>query len=131
MSVLGLRCAPAGVVSCRCMLTQVPPGGGLSFHGGLQAETTQRLISLRDFNTSSSSKARPGKSNRQRRLRSAAHAPASQAPQQQRGDSRLPQMERYFATCHPGLEQVVVDELLSPQIGAAGANVGKAGVYFW
>lgn len=113
------------------MLTQAPLGGGLSLHGGLQAETAQRLISLRDFKTSSSSHGRPGKSTRQRRPRTAAHAAAGQPPQQQRSDSRLPQMERYFATCHPGLEQVVVDELLSPQIGAAGANVGKAGVYFW
>lgn len=131
MSVLGLRCASARVVACRCMLTQAPFCGGLSLHGGLQAELAQPLISLRDFKTSSSSSSRPGKLHSQRRPRTAAHAEASQPPQQQRSNSRLPQMERYFATCHPGLEQAVVDELLSPQIGAAGANVGKAGMYFW
>jgi hypothetical protein len=130
MSVLGARCAPAGVIPCRCMLTQAPSCAGVSLHGGPQADPAQRLISLRDFKTSSSSHDRPGKSNRQRRPRTTVHA-ASQPSQQQRSNSRLPQMERYFATCHPGLEQVVVNELLSPQIGAAGANVGKAGVYFW
>ena len=113
------------------MLTQAPSCAGVSLHGGPQADPAQRLISLRDFKTSSSSHDRPGKSSRQRRSRTAAHAAASQPPQQHRSNSRLPQMERYFATCHPGLEQVVVNELLSPQIGAAGANVGKAGVYFW
>ena len=113
------------------MLTQSPSSGGLSLHGGLQTDSAQGLISLRDFKTGSSSHGRSSKAHSQRRSRTAARAAASQPPQQQHSSSRLPEMERYFATCHPGLEQMVVDELLSPQIGAAGANVGKAGVYFW
>lgn len=45
-----------------------------------------------------------------------------------RGDEQL---IRYYATCHPGLEEVVAQELLSPRIGATGAAPGKAGVAFW
>lgn len=36
----------------------------------------------------------------------------------------------YFATCHPGLEEIVANELRSPAIGAEEVNVGKAGVSF-
>ena len=37
---------------------------------------------------------------------------------------------QYFATCHPGLEDVVAAELRSPAIGAANVETGKAGVHF-
>jgi 23S rRNA G2445 N2-methylase RlmL len=36
----------------------------------------------------------------------------------------------YFATCHPGLEEVVAFELSSPAIGADDIRIGKAGVNF-
>jgi 23S rRNA G2445 N2-methylase RlmL len=37
---------------------------------------------------------------------------------------------QYFATCHPGLEEVVAQELRSPAIRAENVQVGKAGVFF-
>lgn len=37
---------------------------------------------------------------------------------------------QYFATCHPGLEEVVAEELRSPQVGALEVREGKAGVHF-
>lgn len=132
MSILGMRCAPAAVSPCRSMLLHAHFGGSPSSHGSRQAETAQQLISLRSFRSNSTPHPQPGRQRGQRRRRTAADAAARQPPQQQRrSDSRLPQMDRYFATCHPGLEQAVMSELLSPQIGAAGANIGKAGVYFW
>lgn len=39
--------------------------------------------------------------------------------------------EQYYATCHPGLEEVVAAELAAPEIGARSIRPGKAGVYFW
>lgn len=36
----------------------------------------------------------------------------------------------YFATCHPGLENVVAEELQAPEISAANIRPGKAGVHF-
>lgn len=36
----------------------------------------------------------------------------------------------YFATCHPGLEEIVAFELSSPAIGADDIRIGKAGVSF-
>jgi hypothetical protein len=38
--------------------------------------------------------------------------------------------QRYYVTCHPGLEEVVARELQSPQIRAARVRPGKAGVSF-
>eukprot|EP01025_Chloroclados_australasicus_P064986 TRINITY_DN8782_c0_g3_i1.p1 TRINITY_DN8782_c0_g3~~TRINITY_DN8782_c0_g3_i1.p1 ORF type:complete len:470 (+),score=32.72 TRINITY_DN8782_c0_g3_i1:72-1412(+) len=43
---------------------------------------------------------------------------------------RWPYKHRYFITCHPGLEQVVAEELRSAEISAPHVEVGKAGVYF-
>ena len=37
---------------------------------------------------------------------------------------------QYFATCHPGLEDVVAAELNSPDVGASDISHGKAGVSF-
>ncbi|GAB4823363.1 hypothetical protein N2152v2_010409 [Parachlorella kessleri] len=37
---------------------------------------------------------------------------------------------RYYVTCHPGLEEVVATELLSPHIRATGVQPGRAGVSF-
>lgn len=37
---------------------------------------------------------------------------------------------RFFATCHPGLEHFVAEELLSPAIGASGVEPGRGGVHF-
>ena len=37
---------------------------------------------------------------------------------------------RYYATCHPGLERVVADELSSPLVGASDVAVGSSGVSF-
>jgi 23S rRNA G2445 N2-methylase RlmL len=36
----------------------------------------------------------------------------------------------YFATCHPGLEEIVAFELSAPAIGADNIRIGKAGVSF-
>ncbi|BFI29443.1 hypothetical protein AXG93_1335s1140 [Marchantia polymorpha subsp. ruderalis] len=48
--------------------------------------------------------------------------------------SRLPpggdRMERFFATCAPGLEEIVFAELCSPMIGARSVQIGSAGVAF-
>ena len=37
---------------------------------------------------------------------------------------------RFFATCHPGLEPFVAEELLSPAIGASAVEPGRGGVHF-
>ena len=39
-------------------------------------------------------------------------------------------MSRYYATCHPGLEEVVANELRSPLIGAVDVAPGASGVSF-
>ncbi|CEG00779.1 DNA methylase, N-6 adenine-specific, conserved site [Ostreococcus tauri] len=39
-------------------------------------------------------------------------------------------MSRFYATCHPGLEEVVARELASPMIDAREVRVGKSGVSF-
>lgn len=44
--------------------------------------------------------------------------------------NRAPDVQ-FFATCHPGLEDVVAQELLHPSIAASPVVVGKAGVTFW
>lgn len=52
-------------------------------------------------------------------------------PQSQQRRERLPPgMQLFYATCHPGLEAVVADELSSPTIGARDVLPGKAGVQF-
>lgn len=38
--------------------------------------------------------------------------------------------EAFYATCHPGLESVVADELRAQDIGAIGVEPGRAGVHF-
>ena len=38
---------------------------------------------------------------------------------------------RFFATCHPGLEEVVAEELRGPAIRGLQVNTGSAGVTFW
>eukprot|EP00884_Botryococcus_braunii_P012866 jgi/Botrbrau1/21580/Bobra.174_2s0075.1 len=38
---------------------------------------------------------------------------------------------QFFATCHPGLEGVVAQELLNPSVAATRVEVGRAGVSFW
>ncbi|KAK9822164.1 hypothetical protein WJX81_003042 [Elliptochloris bilobata] len=38
--------------------------------------------------------------------------------------------EVFYATCHPGLESVVADELQAPGTGATGVEPGRAGVHF-
>ena len=38
--------------------------------------------------------------------------------------------EAFYATCHPGLEGVVADELRAQDIGAVGVEPGRAGVHF-
>ena len=38
--------------------------------------------------------------------------------------------EAFYATCHPGLESVVADELRAHDIGAVGVEPGRAGVHF-
>lgn len=43
---------------------------------------------------------------------------------------RQPSNLFYFATCHPGLEEVVAAELASPNIRATNVSLGKAGVSF-
>ena len=37
---------------------------------------------------------------------------------------------RFFATCHPGLEPFVAEELRSPAVGASGVEQGRGGVHF-
>ena len=37
---------------------------------------------------------------------------------------------RFFATCHPGLEPFVAEELLSAAVGASGVEQGRGGVHF-
>ena len=38
--------------------------------------------------------------------------------------------EVFYATCHPGLESVVADELRAQNIGATDVEPGRAGVHF-
>jgi hypothetical protein len=38
---------------------------------------------------------------------------------------------QFYATCHPGLEAVVAEELSGPCIAATKVEIGKAGVTFW
>ncbi len=38
--------------------------------------------------------------------------------------------EVFYATCHPGLEGVVAEELVSPEVGATSVAPGRAGVHF-
>ena len=53
------------------------------------------------------------------------------APRESAGRLPAPAGEqRYYATCHPGLEEVVAAELRSPRIGAARVRPGRAGVSF-
>ena len=59
-----------------------------------------------------------------------AFAEQVESPLHGAGDGGVPAEQHYFATCHPGLEAVVAAELESPQIGARGVRLGKAGVHF-
>lgn len=68
---------------------------------------------------------------RQRRQGGVVRAAAQQPSEMRRDRGDEQQLIRYYATCHPGLEEVVAQELLSPRIGATGAAPGKAGVAFW
>lgn len=38
--------------------------------------------------------------------------------------------ETFYATCHPGLEDVVAEELQAPEIGAVSVEPGRSGVTF-
>lgn len=128
-----MRQAPVVALLRRCMLPDAAACPSFCTRLGAEVSASQQLISLRELSRfKRPAQTAQGHRNRQRAggvARAAMRQPPP--PQQQRSSAPLSQINRYFATCHPGLEQVVADELLSPLIGAAGANVGKAGVYFW
>ncbi len=50
--------------------------------------------------------------------------------QHQRRQQRRQRSLFYYATCHPGLEEVVAAELSCPAVGAVEVQPGKAGVSF-
>jgi len=68
----------------------------------------------------------------------AGHCVASSTSGQAHGRRAAPDLtaqhfasgEVFYATCHPGLEGVVAEELVSPEIGATSVAPGRAGVHF-
>lgn len=74
--------------------------------------------------TSSSSRSQPA--GRRVAAQAAPSYPSHLQQQQQRPADNL----FYYATCHPGLEEVVAAELASPNIRATNVSPGKAGVSF-
>lgn len=128
---LGLQRLPVAALLRQCMLSPPAACHSLRILPHAEIKLARPLISLRSFGSRTKyPQHEPKARSRSRTQFGSVHATAQQ-PQRRHQRQALPEMDRYYATCHPGLEQVVADELLSAHIGAAGANIGKAGVYFW
>ena len=93
-----------------------PPQQQHSNHGGRSANASQCAVFAANSSRTSKHGRRP--------------ATTDQLAISETGITGAAGEQQYFATCHPGLENVVAAELQAPQIGAHGVRLGKAGVYF-